>query len=144
MNLYQVAIALHALVAVLGIGQVFALVFLAGEAARASGDRLPATLGLMQTLARVVGISLGLMLISGIAVMIPTRGAYGAAWWLRIAILLFLGLGAVHGFLQRTLRAASKPASDASRAAVARLSTLAWTMVLIASVIVILMAAKPF
>lgn len=143
MNWYLIALATHALVAVLGIGQVLALVFLAGEAQRA-GDRLPATLALMTRLARVVGISLGLMLLSGIAVMIPTRGAYGAAWWFRIALLLFLVLGALNGVLQRTVRGAGGPPSAASAAAVARLSTLAWSMVGVASVIVILMAAKPF
>jgi hypothetical protein len=143
MNGYQIALALHALVAVLGVGQVLALVVLASEA-RAGGDRLPVTLGLMRTLARIIGISLGLMLLSGIGVMIPTRGAYGAAWWFRIAFLLFIVLGAFNGMLQRALRVASGPASSGSAAAVARISTLAWSMVGIVAVIVTLMAAKPF
>jgi hypothetical protein len=143
MNVYLIALATHALVAVLGIGQVFGLVFLAGDAQRA-GDRLPVTLAMMTRLARVVGISLGLMLLSGIAVMIPTRGAYGMAWWFRVAFLLFLVLGALNGVLQRTLRGASGPPSAASTAAVARLSTLTWSMVAIVAVIVTLMAAKPF
>jgi hypothetical protein len=143
MNWYQVGLAVHALVAVLGVGQVLALVFLAGEA-RAASDRRPATLGLMGKVARVVGISLGLMLLSGIGLMIPTRGAYGAAWWFRIAFLLFFVLGGLNGWLQRTVRVAGGPASAASTAAVARLSTLAWSMVGIVAVIVSLMAAKPF
>jgi hypothetical protein len=143
MNWYQVALAVHALIAVLGVGQVLALVFLANEA-RAGSDRLPATLAVMRRVARVIGISLGLMLLSGIGVMIPTRGAYGAAWWFRVAFLLFIVLGGFNGMLQRALRVASGPASPGSAAAVARLSTLAWSMVGIVAVIVILMAAKPF
>jgi hypothetical protein len=142
--LYLVAIATHALVAVLGIGQVLGLAFLAGEARSNGSDRLPVTLGLMRRLARVTSISLGLMLLSGIGVMIPTRGAYGAAWWFRIAFVLFLVLGFFNGQLQRALRVASGPASDASARAVARLSTLTWTMCGIVTVIVILMASKPF
>jgi uncharacterized membrane protein len=143
MWLYLVAIAVHALVAVLGVGQVLALAVLAGEA-RTGGDRLPATLGLMRRLARVTSISLGLMLLSGIGLMIPRRGAYGAAWWFRVAFVLFFVLGFFNGQLQRALRAAGGSVSDASARAVARLPTLAWTMCGIVAVIVILMAAKPF
>jgi hypothetical protein len=141
--LYQSSIAVHALVAVLGIGQVTSLAILAGQA-RADGDRLPATLGVMRRLARVTSIGLGLMLLSGIGVMIPTHGAYGMAWWFRVAFVLFLVLGFFNGQLQRALRVASGPASPASAAAVARLSTIAMTMCAIVAVIVILMAAKPF
>jgi uncharacterized membrane protein len=145
MNFYQIALATHALVAVLGIGQVLTILVLAGDA-RAGSDQLPATLALMRTQARIVGISLGLMLLSGIAVMIPTRGAYAAAWWFRIAFLLFILLGATNGVLQGTLRTASAPASDPNKrgAALARLRTLAWTMCGIVIVIVTLMTAKPF
>jgi hypothetical protein len=133
MNLYQVALGVHTLVAVLGIGQVLALVMLAGEA-RAGGGGQPVSLSLMTKLARIVGISLGLQLLSGIAVMIPTHGAYAAAWWFRIAFLLFIVLGAFNGMLQRAVRTQ----------AVARLPMLAWTMVGITAVIVWLMAVKPF
>jgi hypothetical protein len=140
---YLIALATHALIAVLGVGQVLGLLFLAGDA-RAGGDRLPATLAMMKRLARVVGISLGLMLLSGIAVMIPTKGAPAAGWWFRIAFLLFILLGALNGILQRTLRTASGPASGGSADAIGRLSTLTAAMVGVAAIIVILMASKPF
>jgi hypothetical protein len=133
MSLYQIALGVHTLVAVLGIGQVLALVVLAGEA-RAGSSGLPVSLSLMGKLARIVGISLGLQLLSGLAVMIPTRGAYAAAWWFRIAFLLFIVLGALNGMLQGAVR----------KQALARLPTLAWTMVGITAVIVWLMAVKPF
>jgi len=143
MNYYLVALALHALVAVLGIGQVVALLVLASDA-QTGNDRLSWTLSVMSRLARVVGISLGLMLLTGIVVMIPTGGAYGRAWWFRIAFLLFILLGAFNGMLQGALRKASGPASDAKTAAVARLPMLTRVMVGIAAIIVILMASKPF
>jgi len=143
MNYYLVALALHAIVAVLGIGQVVALLVLATDAQKAS-DRLPWTLSIMGRLSRIVGISLGLMFLTGIAVMIPTSGAYGRAWWFRIAFLLFIALGACHGMLQKAVRVAGGSAADARAAAVARLPTLAWVMVGIATVIVFLMASKPF
>ncbi len=145
MNLYQIALATHALVAVLGVGQVLTILVLAGDA-RAGSDQLPTTLALMRRHARIIGISLGLMLFSGIAVMIPTRGATAQSWWFRIAFILFILLGATNGVLQRSLRVAGAPASNvnARGAAVARLQTLAWTMCGIVTVIVILMAAKPF
>jgi uncharacterized membrane protein len=145
MNFYQIALATHALVAVLGIGQVLTILVLAIDA-RAGNDHLPATLALMRLLARIVGISLGLMLLSGIGVMIPTRGAYAQTVWFPIAFILFILLGAANGVLQGSLRRASAPASDANTrgAALARLRTLAWTMCGIVVVIVTLMAAKPF
>lgn len=133
MNYYLVALALHALVAVLGVGQVVALLVLANDA-KAGSERLPWTLSVMSRLARVVGISLGLMLLTGIFVMIPTGGAYGQAWWFRIAFLLFILLGAFNGMLQGALR----------KGAVARLPMLTRLMVGTAAIIVILMASKPF
>ncbi len=143
MNYYLVALASHALVAVLGVGQVLALLVLASDA-QSGNDRLPWTLSVMSRLARVVGISLGLMLLTGIFVMIPTGGAYGRAWWFRIAFLLFILLGASNGMLQRALRIANGPASTAKTAAVARLPMITRVMVGIAAIIVILMASKPF
>ncbi len=145
MNLYQIALATHALVAVLGIGQVLTILVLAGDA-RVGSDQLPTTLALMRRHARIVGISVGLMFFSGIAAMIPTRGASAESWWFRVAFILFILLGATNGILQRSLRVASAPASDANArgAAVARLRPLAWTMCGLVTVIVTLMAAKPF
>jgi hypothetical protein len=133
MNYYLVALASHALVAVLGVGQVMALLVLANDAQKGN-ERLPWTLSAMSRLARIVGISLGLMLLTGIFAMIPTGGAYGRAWWFRIAFLLFILLGACNGMLQRALRTN----------AVERLPMLTRLMVGIAAIIVILMAAKPF
>jgi hypothetical protein len=46
--------------------------------------------------------------------------------------------------LQRAIRVAGGSAADARAAAVARMPTLAWLMVGIATVIVFLMASKPF
>ena len=133
MNWYLVALATHTLVAVLGIGQVLGLVLLAQDARPGSSD-LPVRLAMMGTLARVMQISLGLMLISGIAVMIPTQFAYAHGWWFRVAFLLFLVLGFFTGQLQRAVRTS----------AVARLSSIGWIMCSLVAVIVILMAAKPF
>jgi uncharacterized membrane protein len=143
MNFYQVSLALHTIVAVLGIGTVFALFVLSGEAQK-GGDRGSTTLALMGRLNRVVGISLGLMLLTGLSVMVPTRGAFAANWWFRVAFILFIVLGAFNGQLQRAVRVASGPASQASTAAVARLRTLTSIMVGLVIVIVTLMAAKPF
>ena len=82
----------------------------------------------MQRVARVIGISLGLMLLSGIAVMIPTKGAYGMAWWFRVAFVLFIVLGSLNGIAGRPAQG-QRPSVAASEAAVARLPTLAWAMV---------------
>src|SRR5262245_58006407 len=142
MNWYQVALAVHALVAVLGIGQVGAIAFLAGDA-RAGSDRLPAVLALIRRLGRVTSIGIGLMLLSGLVVMLPTRGAAGAQWWFRISFLLFLVLGFFHGQLMRALRTASASASDTRVRALDRLRSIAWIMCGLVAVIVILMSSKP-
>jgi hypothetical protein len=133
MNWYQVALATHTVVAVLGIGSVLSLVLLAQDA-RAGSNHLPVTLAMMAKLARVVQISLGLMLISGIAVLIPTQFAYAHAWWFRVSFILFLVLGFFTGQLQRAVRTS----------AVARLSSIGWIMCTLVVIIVILMASKPF
>jgi hypothetical protein len=133
MTLYQLALALHTIVAVLGIGQVLGLVLLAQDA-RPGSNHLPVTLAMMGKLARVMQISLGLMLITGIAVLIPTQFAYARAWWFRVAFLLFLVLGFFTGQLQRAVRTS----------AVARLSSIGWIMCALVVIIVTLMAAKPF
>jgi uncharacterized membrane protein len=143
MTWYQVALAAHALVAVLGIGQVLALVLLAQDA-RPGNNHLPATLAMMGKLARVTSISLALMLLTGIGVMAPTQFAYGRARWFQVAFVLFLVLGFFNGQLQRALRVARGPASDASARALTRLSSLGWIMCGLVTLIVILMAAKPF
>jgi hypothetical protein len=133
MNWYQVALASHTIVAVLGIGPVFALLLLA-QAARAGRSDLPATLAMMSKIARVIQISLGLMLLTGIAVLIPTQFAYARAWWFRIAFLVYLVLGFFTGQMQRALRTQ----------AVARLPTMGWIMCTLVVIIVTLMASKPF
>lgn len=143
MTWYQVGLAAHTIVAVLGIGTVFALLLLSQDA-RAGNSQLPATLAMMGKLARVIGISLGLMLLTGIGVMAPTSFAYGRARWFQVAFLLFLVLGFFNGQMQRAVRQASGPASDASAKALARLSSIGWIMCGLVIVIVTLMAAKPF
>jgi uncharacterized membrane protein len=143
MTWYQVGLAVHALVAVLGVGQIVAIAVLASDA-RAGSDRLPATLAVVARLARIMGISFGFMLLSGIGLMIPTHGAFGAQWWFRISFVLFLVLGFFHGQLMRALRAAGGPASEGSTRAVSRMRSVAWTMCGLVAVIVMLMAAKPF
>jgi hypothetical protein len=139
---YQFGLAVHALVAVLGIGQVLAIAFLAADL-RPGSEQLAGTVAVIRRLSRVTSISLGLMLLSGIGLMIPTHGAYGQQWWFRISFLLFLVLGFFNGQVGRGLRKVTGPAGDAA-AAIGRLRTNAWTMCGLVAIIVCLMAAKPF
>jgi len=143
MTWYQAGLAVHALVAVLGIGQVLAIAILA-SGLKAGSQELPTTAATISGLSRITSISLGLMLLSGIGLMIPTNGAYAAQWWFRISFVLFFVLGFFNGQVGRALRTVGGSPSDAVAAAISRLRSASRVMVVLVAIIVMLMAAKPF
>jgi len=138
MDLYAFVAGLHVIVAVGGLGQISAIGVM---------SRKPklANLELMRQLFRAVGGSLVVMLITGVILMLMSNGIFEHAWWLRIAIILFLGLGAVHGIGQGTLKkiiATGQPLESSPLHGKLRTMSLLSSILLV--VMVYLMEAKPF
>ena len=136
MNLYSSLVFLHVLAAILGLGPLTAL-------AIASSSPAPAVpLAWFARLLRVVGWGLALMLVTGILLIMQTRGAYAGAGWTRVAVALFVVLGALLGIVRRRLRRSGQEA--ASGALPPGVRPLLWTMCGLVAVITYLMEAKPW
>jgi uncharacterized membrane protein SirB2 len=123
--IYATALVIHVVAAVLGVGQVVGL-------AIASGVAKPDA-ALLKTLAQTARWSLALMLLSGIAMMAITQGAYGHAGWLQASVAGFLVIGFLMGQVFRALKAQSY----------GRVRTLAFATTVLVAVVVALMEAKP-
>jgi hypothetical protein len=135
MTLYQGAIAVHVLTAVLGVGQIVALTRLASS----GGDHPPWVA--MQRLAAGGTWSLLLMLATGALLEYAVGGGYHNSWWFRISVLLFFTLGGVLGWTRRRLRAA---AGSGDATALVGVGRAAWTMCAIIGSIAFLMQIKPW
>lgn len=140
MTLHGVALAVHIVTAILGVGQVAAL---AGLAARP----LPGPNGNASTWVALRRITLGsswslvVMLITGLLLDYSVAGGYHHFWWFRISFLSFLVLGGLLGFTRRTIRKNLASPEDHSLRGVGR---AAWLMCAIIAFIAVLMQAKPW
>lgn len=141
MTAYTWVLALHVMTAVLGIGQLGAMGLMASSAS--TGGTEPASaVSLLRRLARVQGVSLGLMFVSGMALVYWRRGLFPETWWFRGSMLLFIVLGALMGRLRRSIRAREGQPHQA--ADLARISRLVWSMGGVVALLVLAMVTKPF
>jgi uncharacterized membrane protein len=136
MNLYSTSVFLHVLAAIFGLGPLTALAVVSSS----SEPSLPAER--FAQLLRVVGWSLGTLLVTGILIIAQTRGALGQTGWVRVSLGLFVVLGALHGTVRRRLKRSRRaaPAGALPRG----LSSLLWTMCAVVAAITYLMEAKPW
>jgi uncharacterized membrane protein SirB2 len=123
--MYLIALVVHVVSAVLGVGQVLGLAFAASAAQPDAA--------LLKTLAQTTRWSLVVMLLSGVAMMAITQGAYGHARWLQASVAGFLIIGFLMGQVFRALKAQSY----------GRVRTLALVTTGLVAVVVALMEAKP-
>jgi hypothetical protein len=140
MTLYQLAISIHVVTAVLGIGQV------AGIAVLASSTPVPAPAGsgswtALQRLSRGTTWSLVIMLLSGALIEYASGGAYHEAWWFRLSFVYVVVLGAISGGIGRALRRRESAGEEKTRKKVVR---SAWIMCAITAVVTVLMEVKPW
>lgn len=136
MNLYSLLVFMHVLTAILGLGPLTAL---------AIASSMPAPLlppAWFAQLLRVVGWSLGAMLVTGILIVAQTHGVLGKTGWVRASFGLFLLLGALQGIVRRRVKRIAAATSPAVRAR--GLSPLLWTMCVLVGAITYLMEAKPW
>jgi hypothetical protein len=140
-GLYPSLLALHVVVAVLGLGLIAAVAVVAATARRA-GRGLTDVAAWLTPLLRFSAISLGVMLATGALLDFAVGGAFNQRWWFRGSALLLVATGVLHARARSALR--TVPASGGGDAALRRVERIAYGMCLLIAVIVVLMEAKPF
>jgi hypothetical protein len=139
MTLYQLAISIHVVTAILGIGQIAGIAVLASSTA-AQAPVGAGTWTALQRLARGTTWSLVIMLLSGALLEYATGGAYHQEWWFRLSFVCVLLLGAINGRSQRALRKRESVGGERTLKPVVR---SAWIMCAITAVVAVLMEVKP-
>jgi uncharacterized membrane protein len=134
-------LALHVIVAVLGLGSIASIAIVAG-AARRTGRVADDVLISLGSLLRVSGVSLGAMLVTGVLLNFAAGNAFSAMWWFRGSALLLIATGVLHALARRTIRTA--PAGGDRRSALRRVERIAYAMCALIAVIAVLMEIKPF
>jgi hypothetical protein len=137
MNWYTILLVIHVITAVGGLGQlsVFGLMTRMEEASNTVA---------MRRILKAAGISLIIMLLTGIGMLWLTNWHYEQFWWFRISFVLYLALGALHGIAQSTLRKATANGAILTGQPRGKLTTIAIAMNVILAALVYLMEAKPF
>jgi hypothetical protein len=140
MSLFAIALTIHVLTAILGLGPVVAMAF--------ASARRPTDVTLAEELRALIGrlstwtaAALGVMLVSGMLIELGSRGSFHQTWWFRISFVFLFAMGAVNGQVRRRLRGID-PArtADALRA----VSTLTWTMLALVALVTVLMINRPW
>ena len=140
MSSYTVALVAHVLVAVLGAGQVASIAVGASTARRAGVD-LSQAVRWLRPLLRLMGISMGLMLVTGVWIARAAGGGYQQLWWFRLSMILLLATFFVH---RRAVAALNRTQGTDEAGAFRRLERAAWLMCASVASITVLMEAKPF
>lgn len=136
MNLYSTSVFLHVLAAILGLGPLTTLAVIS------SSPTPSMPVERFAQLLRIVGWSLGALLVTGVLIVAQTRGALGQTGWVRASFGLFVVLGALQGVVRRRLKSSRSAAP--SGALPRGLSPLLWTMCALVAAITYLMEAKPW
>ena len=141
MSLFSVAIALHVVVAVLGIGVAGAIPITAHLLRGASdtgttGDRL------LGALLRSTQLSFAAMLVTGVLLDVSMDGAFHRTMWLRLCVPAFVVIGVAFGRARATLKKA-RASGKVEDLALLRIER--WGLVMCAgiAVVTLLMQARP-
>jgi hypothetical protein len=144
--LYPITLALHAIVAVLGMGLVGAIPIVA-RSGRTTDDRswpvADAKVRLLDALFRATRWSLVAMGVTGILMDFEVGGAFHSSTWFRAAGVLFVLLGFSHARARAALRG-GLAAGGASDAFLGRVERWGWAMCGLLALIVVDMEIKPF
>jgi hypothetical protein len=145
MSLFTLAISIHAIAAVAGVGLLGAIP-IAAAFARRGGLAGPREGALLAIFLRYTQWSIGIVGLSGVLLEIAARGAFHAAPWFRASVALYLFLGFSHARARRAQRKGLVPGADAetTRAALRRIERWGWAMCAAASGIALLMIVRPF
>lgn len=137
MSLYGIVVALHVVVAVVGIGMLGAIP-LGARVARRAGAELATLQPIYVSLYRITGVSLLVMLLTGVVLDVLVSGIHHERGWFQAAFVLWFLTGMLHGRASLAIRQGL--AGKLSRArALGRVELFGW----LGSVLV-LMKLKPF
>ncbi|AKU96004.1 hypothetical protein AKJ09_02668 [Labilithrix luteola] len=137
--LFPVALCLHVLSVVLGLGQVAGIAVIASATAPRSVSS--ESWSMLERLARTTRISLPLVLVSGVLLESSSGGANHTTWWFRLSLLGFVLLGVTSALLRSALRKRDSAGDARTRERVLR---AAWSMCAITAVVAVLMEVKPW
>jgi len=137
MTLYPIALSIHVVTAILGLGQVAGIAILASSA-QTEATAPSTTWTALRRLTRGTTWSLALMLLSGALIDYSVGGGYHEAWWFRLSFVLLVVLGAINGRTRRALR------KRESTPPLQRIARGAWSMCAIIAVVAVLMEVKPW
>lgn len=141
-RIFMSILALHVVVAVLGLGSTLSVALVSSAVRSAGRDSTDASTWLAPLL-RFSAISLGLMFITGILMDVVGGGAFHVRWWFRGSALLLVITGVLHGRARRI--ASRRIGRDSEREAVLRtIERLAYGMCALIAAIAVLMEVKPF
>lgn len=140
MTLYTLAISLHVVTAILGLGQITGTAILASSA---SGQDPAAAAGspALQRLVSGTTWSILVMLLTGVLIEYASGGAYHGTWWFRLSFAGLLALGAVNGSMRRALRKRESIGGERTLRGIARNARI---MAAVTAAIAILMEVKPW
>ena len=139
MTIHAIALSVHILTAILGLGQIAAMTSLVSAPAESTGGAPPWRA--LQRLATTSSWSLAVMLLSGLALEYSVGWGYHGFWWFRLSFLGLLALGAILGRTRRTIR---KNASSTDGRALQGVRRAVWAMCALVAIITVLMVAKPW
>lgn len=131
MTSYVALKIVHVLTAVLGLGQVAALLVISWQ--------MPSASALIVRIARIVTVSLPVMLLSGIGLLKMSGWAFAPTLWIRGSFVLMLVIGFSASRIIKAARSGSQPENVPTT-----LRRHSMLIVVLTGVIVWLMTAKPF
>src|SRR5687768_16091333 len=97
MNWYLIFLVIHVITAVGALGQLGVL----GLMTRIPNSANPE---IMKRILKAAGSGSIFILLSGLGLLWLSDWAFMHSWWLRISVLLFIAMGAMHGIASATLR----------------------------------------
>lgn len=139
MNLYPILLSAHVVTAILGLGQIVGTAIVASSTPT-NAPVAPGTLTALRRLGRGTGGALAIMLLSGVLLEYTGGGAFHTMLWYRASFLLLIALGALQGWIRRTLRKVEREPDGRALRGVVRLSGV---MCAVVAVVAILMETKP-
>ena len=144
MSLFTLAISIHAIVAVAGVGLLGAI-RIAAAFGRRGGLDASREGALLAILLRYTLWSIGIVGLSGVLLEIAAGGAFHSAPWFRASVGLYLLLGFSHARARRAQRNGLVPGADpeTTLAALRKIERWGWAMCAAASGIALLMVVRP-
>jgi hypothetical protein len=138
--MYTIAVVLHVVVAVLGVGAVGGVTIAISSARRLATP--PAQVATwLGPLLRYTRVSLALMMVTGVWMEVVAGGAHRNFWWFRISVLLIV---LAFFFQRRATAALANVSAGDGQHALRSIERVAWSMCGTIALITALMQIKPF